>query len=483
MQSVTQEAKNDNGEWDLIDAVRDALERAVAALEARTSFVRLEEVALAISNEALRRMLERELQRIADRESDVVEYDGRYRRHQVGHAKYHSLCGPLQVRRWTYRRVGERNGPTVVPLELRAGLMENATPALAKAIAFGYAKAPIRSVLDDLRAAQRLPPSYATLSRIAKAIGTDAKQVLMQIEQRVRSSEDIPSTATGITIGLDRTTIPMEEEEREVDARGRTTTRIAVRYRMAYVGSVALTSSTGDVLKSWRYAVPAHEGGRQVVTRMLRDVRHARDVNPAIAIGVVQDNAPEMWNLVREGLREQTNITDWHECVDVFHLFERLAKALEVVEPDEQKRAAQLRKWKQRMTRDDGTITRIANFFELDLNMKQWREWGKNRRVTTHARFTHKQWLALDALLGAYLGNREHFRYVKMLGLGLHIGSGVTEGACKSMITMRAKRSGQRWKRAGISAVLSLRSIVESGRFEAFWKRFARRYAPLARAA
>jgi hypothetical protein len=75
------------------------------------------------------------------------------------------------------------------------------------------------------------------------------------------------------------------------------------------------------------------------------------------------------------------------------------------------------------------------------------------------------------------------FRYASMLDLGLHIGSGVTEGACKSLIATRAKRSGQRWHETGIDAVLTLRSLALSNRFDPFWRRFAKRYRPLEKAA
>ena len=37
------------------------------------------------------------------------------------------------------------------------------------------------------------------------------------------------------------------------------------------------------------------------------------------------------------------------------------------------------------------------------------------------------------------------FRYASIAKLGLHIGSGVTEGACKSLVTARVERSGRRW--------------------------------------
>jgi hypothetical protein len=59
---------------------------------------------------------------------------------------------------------------------------------------------------------------------------------------------------------------------------------------------------------------------------------------------------------------------------------------------------------------------------------------------------------------------------------GIPIGSGITEGACKSLVGMRAKRSGQRWSQRGLTAALHLRSIIHSDRFDAFWDLFAQRY-------
>lgn len=477
MRSVTQRAQNDND--DLIAAVTTALERAVAA-QCPATFAERERAALEVSNEAARRLLEGQLQRLADGELGEIHHGLHcYKPHQAGDVKYHSLCGPLHVRRWTYRATGMRNGPTIVPLELRAGLIENATPALAYAIAQGYAKQPIRSVQQDLHAACRRPPSYATLGRMAKAIGSDAKKALMEIERRVRAEETLPAKATGITIGLDRTTIPMEETEIVPSTGGEKVARerVVVRYRMAYAGTVALTDAKGEVLRSWCYAVPAHEGPLRVVRRMMNDVRRALEDNPKRVIGVVQDGADEMWNVVRDGLRE-AKIEKWHEAIDMFHLFERVAKALEVVERDEHKRHALLRRWKRRILESDRTITEIANFFDIDGPWKWWKSRGQYV-----PRWSEKQAREIDRIIGCYIGYRKHFRYVEMVQRGLHVGSGVTEGACKSLITIRAKRSGQRWRPDGISAVLTLRSLVESDRFDAFWQRFATRYAPLARAA
>ena len=48
-------------------------------------------------------------------------------------------------------------------------------------------------------------------------------------------------------------------------------------------------------------------------------------------------------------------------------------------------------------------------------------------------------------------------------GLGLPIGSGVTEAACKTVFTQRLKLSGMRWSGQGAQTVLNLRVLLLSG--------------------
>src|SRR5437773_559348 len=158
----------------VVAALREAVE---AKLPAEASFEEREAVWLAASNAATREGLEAELQRFADCCGEEVLVDGeRYRKHEMGTVEYHSLCGPLSVRRATYRRAGERNGPTVVPLELQAGIVERATPALAFDVMQGVAKEDMRSHLENLVSAHRVPPSRSTLERLAQRIG-DAAQI------------------------------------------------------------------------------------------------------------------------------------------------------------------------------------------------------------------------------------------------------------------------------------------------------------------
>lgn len=128
---------------------------------------------LAIFEEAGRVLLEEDLQAIADGLDERVLVDGiEHKRHEPGTVKYYCLSGALRVRRHTYRRADVRNGPTVVPLDVIAGLAERATPALAYNVAHGYAQHDVRLHGESLEAAHRTPPRRATLERMAKRLAT-----------------------------------------------------------------------------------------------------------------------------------------------------------------------------------------------------------------------------------------------------------------------------------------------------------------------
>jgi hypothetical protein len=469
MAIVRKMAANDNGR--MIDGLVGALQRAAESFVSElTTFTELEDLLLAASNEFVRRSLEGWLQALADSYGDEVLINNtRYRRHQPGGVRYFSLCGPLEVMRSTYRLASGRNGPTEVPVELQAGLIYRATPALAHALAQGHAKAPVRSVEQDLLAARRCPPSRSTMDRIGRMIGLDAHGTVEIVEPVIRAKERVPKGATAVNIGLDRTTIPMEEPDEAKDP-NRAKPKIRVRYRMAYVGTVCVTDREGETLQAWRYAAPAHEGPNAVLRRMIEDVNHVLSQRPRLKLGVVQDGAAEMWNLLRDALRanELTRKRKWRETIDRYHLTERIAAALEAIYPtDEPQRRELLDRWRQQMDVSDGAVQAIRT----ELKMRA--------RLTGRANAMH----AVDDKVSLYVLCADHFHYASLKRDGLHSGSGVTEGACKFLITSRAKRSGQRWRERGIAAVLALRSLLASDRLSTFWELFAPRFRAECRSA
>jgi hypothetical protein len=444
-------------------------------------FAEREAVVLAIFDEAARGLLEEELQAIADSFDNRVLVAGiEHKRHEPGTVKYHCLSGALRVRRHTYRRADIRNGPTVVPLDLVAGLAEGATPALAYNVAHGYAQHDMRLHGESLEAAHRTPPPRATLERMAKRLAAAANGDAARVEAILRKVEHLPEAARGVCIGLDRTTVPMAEE-RPADAptkpqkkRRKPRVRrapkpIDVNYRRAYVGTVSLVDEHGAAVVTRRYAIPANDDPAEMVSKMTADVRAALKRDDTLTVGVVQDGAPEMWNLTRDALTELRDdgvLAGWEEGIDRYHLLERLANALEIVEPGAAERSQLLRDWNERLDLQDSAIDAIERYLEtryLDLSA------AKQKQLWEHL---------------VYLSNnKDRMRYVTLATSGLPIGSGVTESAAKTVVGRRAKSSGQRWRETGLRGALTLRAIHQSDRLPAFWSHLSRRYTAVVEAA
>lgn len=432
-------------------------------------FEQREAATLEVCNEVARRAFREELQEIADGFTQTVEYHGQvYRQHQLASVSYPSLCGPIEVNRFTYRRVGVRNGPTIVPMDLDAGIIEGVTPALARNVAHGYGENHMRAHLVLLEKAHRVPPPRATLERIAKRLAADVVKKTSAVEPKVRRLERVPEKANAIVIGVDRTSAPMEEPS-EKPAKPRTKpylrnprAPVEVNYRMAYAATVSLVDGDGETLITRRYAIEASDSEQDMMARAMADVRHYLTQRRDLKVAVVQDGAHEMWNLVRpelSKLRTERLLRCWSEAIDFCHLAERLNDALELC--GDTARSWRLESWRADLEATDRAIDSIAAFLRF--------------HRTDPA--TEEQRSKLEAHITYLENNKDRMRYRKMRLHGLPIGSGVTESACKTLVNMRAKGAGQRWHCRELGGVLNLRAITASDRFDAFWAIFARMHA------
>ncbi len=66
--------------------------------------------------------------------------------------------------------------------------------------------------------------------------------------------------------------------------------------------------------------------------------------------------------------------------------------------------------------------------------------------------------------------NAQRMRYPVFRAQGMHLGSGIAEAACKTIVSTRAKRSGMRWTPEGIDALLPVRTSVLNGAYDSLWK-------------
>jgi hypothetical protein len=163
--------------------------------------------------------------------------------------------------------------------------------------------------------------------------------------------------------------------------------------------------------------------------------------------------------LLRDGLRTKARLRQWEEGIDRYHLNERLAEILRITEPDAARRTPQLARWNDALDRDDATIDRIARWLTARIPACEGDDLAT---LEAHWTFLCK--------------NNDRLRYATLRANGLPCGSGATEGACKSVVMIRAKGCGQRWHQQGITAVLTLRAAYLSERLD-FWPHFADDYS------
>lgn len=437
------------------------------------SFGDFESTVLEKGEEMMRLLLERELQKRSDSLAPKLKIrrqgdsdDVTYRQHEQSVGTYHSLCGPLIVERYRYREVGS-NGKSVVPLEAVAGLLEDMTPKLAGCLAHGYCNQGMRAFREDLVAAHRSPPSRSTMERKAKALGSKTDLGVASFEASVMEDETLPVGTTAVVLGLDRTSVPMEE-----DAPSKTTRRrkprirkapdpVTVQFRMDYVGTVSFVDSDGETLGQRYYRAASNSNAEQIANRMASEVEHALKQDKQLKVAIVQDGAPELWVALRASLTALSTTVGWTETLDWFHAMERLTDCLELCVPGETERAEQRRLWSEALANQDQAIEIIIlSLHEHAKGLKK----NEAEKLAGHARY--------------FSARTSQMCYRTTRDKGLPIGSGATEGACKSLVGSRAKRGGQRWRPEGLGAVLSLRAIRRSGRFEPFWAEFKQRARP-----
>lgn len=462
-----------------IEGMKRALRRAVAELGEDLPFEKREVLALELTNEATREALEEDLQEVAESFPERVRVRGQvYGKHCERTGVYRSLCGDLVVRRHTYRRVDWRNGPTIVPLELEAGLVEKATPALARSLALGYAKGPIRHWEEDLQAAARCPPPRASAERLAKKLGTKMKARTVEVEPVVRKREHVPDGAHAVCISLDRTSAPMEEP-RAPGARPKTRRKrrarpyvrkpphpVDVNFRMVYVGSVTIVDHAGEALVKRSYGATAAEGPEEILIRMMDDVKAVLAERSDLLVAVIQDGAAELWGWMWDMLRIHLPDQKVHQLIDWYHMMEHVSRALHLLEPDARRRQVFL---------DESTKT-LRKYRTGAQRLADWLLRQKPARKGAKYQGYYDQISYID-------GFGERTNYAKFLHLGLPIGSGPNEGACKFLVAGRAKRSGQRWHEEGLAAALTLRALYYSERLDSYWNVFRREYREIVRPA
>ena len=375
------------------------------------------------------RELKRRLLRVLDVDAPQVLIEGkRYARVGRYEASYKTRQGPVEVERSLYREVGVRNGPTVDPISLRSGAVEDGwLPETAVAMAHLMACGTSREADKTAQALGRLPYSRSSFERVGHAVGGLYGRQRVKVEEALAQELTVPAEAQSVSVSLDRVSVPMEEPGKKPRGRpreGAPKRPVTRAFRMAYVGTLTLHDKEGQALKTLSYGRMPQGDAKQMAQRMAQDVQAVLGQR-FMPVVVLTDGSPEMMNLM--------------EKLGLAAVLIHGALAPGVLE-----------RWKLSLLNRPGAVWQILT--ELHASDMRQHKVGEARPV--HEAIT-------------YLENHgERMRYAKARQRGLPIGSGGVEAACKSLVALRMKRPGSRWKEPSGQHVLDLRSLVLSDRWE-----------------
>ena len=241
--------------------------------------------------------------------------------------------------------------------------------------------------------------------------------------------------------------LPSEREHRLYVTLDATKTRFRDDWHESRVGAVYSVKPGRDRLDEpdrTTYVAMTAPAGLENFGRALYQEAARRGVDHAAQVVVVADGAPWIWNLAAEHFPEAIQILDFYHASERVHTVARAAYG---------DGTAQAKDWADR------NVKRLSSgdWKGLLCSLKALRPKTAEGQKTVRL------------AIGYFETNRRRMDYPTYRAQGMHIGSGVVEAACKCVVGTRCKRSGMRWTRVGLDAILANRCLLLNERWDEYW--------------
>ena len=324
------------------------------------------------------------------------------------------------------------------------------SPGLRRMMARAGSKETFKEGSEDLRIYAGIQVSAKDVERVAEKIGREVEG--WQAGERALALAGGVESAAGdsvpvMYIAYDGTGVPMVPWEvagrKGKQADGSAKTREA---KLGCVFSQTATDGEGFPIRDLDSTsfVGAIEGAEKFGERIYAEASR-RGLSQAQKVVVLGDGARWVRGLAELHFYGATQI------IDLYHAREHIGKLCQLLFAGDEKkiRAFRMRWW---TLLDEGKVERIV---------------AQARSQLSGAGANQEQ---IEIELGYFEENRERMQYQRFRDEGLFVGSGVVEAGCKSVIGQRLKRSGMEWSVSGANAIISLRCLLLSGRFEEYWE-------------
>lgn len=403
-----------------------------------------------------RELLAAELARY-DVDNKEVEVDGeRYRRVMLSGKNYLTTAGEVRVKRHLYRRVGGNDERCICPLDYRVGLIGGyATPRAARQMSWVTAHLPPRTAAELFAEIGGMKPSHTTIDQQPKMISECWERHRLAWESTLRQAEDIPVDIATLAVSLDGVMAPVRQDDGTKKAASPGKQASGPRgYREIGCGSVSLYNQEGERLQTVRYGrMPEHKKAtlRQQLTA---ECQHIVQQAPHLKVVKLADGARDNWDYLSTlELGLPAVDIEQIEIVDFCHAADHLKNGCDAIwSRDPDRCQAKFESLRLTLKEEDGGVGKIIDTFATKL-------------VSLSAKGQE----ALQKELTYFRNQHPRMDYAAYLRQGLPIASGVIEATCKTLVTQRMKCSGMRWSSPGGQAVLTLRALVQSGRWHQAW--------------
>ena len=320
------------------------------------------------------------------------------------------------------------------------------SPGLRRMMARVGSQSTFKEGRDDLKIYAGLQVSAKDVERVAEGIGQEMevwssheREEILGQNEPIRPEKTIPI----LYVCYDGTGVPMTQEE----LRGRKGKQAdgSAKTREAKLGCV-FTQTTTDA-KGFPVRDPestsfvgAIESAEKFGWRIYGEAVR-RGLAKVQRIVVLGDGADWVKNLAEMHFPEATRI------IDLYHARQHVSGLCKILFATNEKKLCQQRiRWWTDL--DAGKVEKILRQAQEELP----KDSEARKKAQGEINYLKK--------------NKERMRYATFRAQGLFVGSGVVEAGCKTIIGHRLKQSGMEWSTRGANAIISLRCMIKSNRFE-----------------
>jgi len=360
-----------------------------------------------------------------------------------------TMSGPVKYERAWYHC--QACGGGFAPGDAGLGLAGKMSPGLAKACSMAGMEMPYRKAVELIGAVAGVTlTAPSSLARTCRRIGSAAK-ARADVEQVAASDGTLtflppgaaPKVAYMLADGTGAPMVPAETASRPgkgLDGRSHTR-EIKIG---CFFTQQAPAAGVEPVRDQNSNSYVATFGDADQFADLLKAEHIRRGFHRARQQVIIGDGAKWIWNIANRDWPEAVQIVDYyHACEHVHAIVNQLAFMLTRPKELAEKLTSCLYR---------GDIQSMADVIAA-LHLKP------------------KLAARIDKQMDYFRRNQHRMRYDHYQSKGWFIGSGQVESACKTIVAQRAKQSGMRWTITGLTPIITMRALHQSGRDHLIWDR------------